>query len=132
GDPGSPHKLENHASDRIVYSGTHDHDTLRGWYESLAGERRAEVDRALKARGFADRQRWWGLMRLTLASPARVAMVQAQDILGLGSEARMNAPGRATGNWRWQLRPAALTPALARRMREVTEEAGRLPCARRS
>ncbi|MBV9004845.1 MAG: 4-alpha-glucanotransferase, partial [Solirubrobacterales bacterium] len=60
------------------------------------------------------------------SSPARVAMVQAQDILGLGSEARMNDPRRASGNWRWRMERGALTPALARRLREVTEEAGRL------
>jgi len=51
--------------------------------------------------------------------------MQAQDVLGLGSEARMNAPAHATGNWRWQMKPGALTPALARRLREATEEAGR-------
>jgi 4-alpha-glucanotransferase len=127
GDPGSPHRLENHASDRFVYTGTHDHDTLCGWYSSLDGARRDAVDRALRERGLAGRQPWWGLIRLAFSSRARVAMVQAQDVLGLGSEARMNAPGRASGNWRWQMRPGALTPALARRLREATEEAGRLP-----
>jgi 4-alpha-glucanotransferase len=126
GDPRSPHRFENHAEDRIVYSGTHDHDTLRGWYESLPGERRTTVDREVRAHGFSERRPWWGLIRLVFASPARVAMVQAQDVLGLGSEARMNAPGRAAGNWSWQMRSGALTPALARRLREVTEEAGRL------
>ena len=54
-------------------------------------------------------------------------MVQAQDVLGLGSEARMNIPGRATGSWRWRMTAGALTPALARRLREVGAEAGRLP-----
>jgi 4-alpha-glucanotransferase len=53
-------------------------------------------------------------------------MVQAQDVLGLGSEARMNIPGRATGNWGWQMDRGALTPALARRLRDATEEADRL------
>ena len=54
-------------------------------------------------------------------------MIQAQDVLGLGSEARMNAPGSAGGSWRWQMRRGALTAALAARLREATEEAGRLP-----
>jgi 4-alpha-glucanotransferase len=109
-----------------VYTGTHDHDTVRGWYESLSCTRRAEVDRELRARGLLERQRSWGLIRLALASPARLAIMQAQDVLGLGSEARMNAPARAAGNWRWQLERGALTPALARRLREATEEAGRV------
>ena len=54
------------------------------------------------------------------------AMVQAQDVLGLGSEARMNIPGRATGSWRWRMAPGALTAEHARRLRAATEEAGRL------
>jgi 4-alpha-glucanotransferase len=53
-------------------------------------------------------------------------MIQAQDALGLGSEARMNIPGRATGSWRWQMAPGALTAEHAKRLRAVTEEAGRL------
>jgi 4-alpha-glucanotransferase len=73
------------------------------------------------------RRPWWALIDLALASPARVAMVQAQDILGLGSEARMNDPARAGGSWRWQMEPGALTPALARRLREATEEFKRRP-----
>jgi 4-alpha-glucanotransferase len=127
GDPGSPHRLENHAADSFVYTGTHDHDTLRAWYQSLDRARRELVDFALESRGLAERQVWWGLIRLTLSSPARVAMLQVQDVLGLGSEARMNAPGRAAGNWRWQMRDGSLTPALAGRLREATGEAGRLP-----
>jgi 4-alpha-glucanotransferase len=129
-DPGvreSPHHPDNHAENRLVYTGTHDHDTARGWYASLHADRRALVDAALAARGIAERRSWWALIRLAYASPARVAMIQAQDVLGLGSEARMNNPTRPSGNWRWRLKPRALTPALARRLREVTEEAGRLP-----
>jgi 4-alpha-glucanotransferase len=54
-------------------------------------------------------------------------MVQAQDVLGLGSEARMNIPGRATGSWKWRMRPGALTKKHAQRLRAAAEEAGRLP-----
>jgi 4-alpha-glucanotransferase len=123
-DPSSPHNPANHVPDRVVYTGTHDHDTARGWYASLDSEHRALVDAALAA--FGERQPWWGLIRLALSSPARIAMIQAQDVLGLGSEARMNDPRRASGSWRWQLRRGALTKALARRLRAATEEAGRL------
>jgi 4-alpha-glucanotransferase len=124
-DPTGPHRFENHRESRIAYTGTHDHDTARGWYESLASERRADVDAVLRARGVAQPEPWWGLIALALASPARVAMMQAQDVLGLGSEARMNAPGRASGSWRWKLAGGELTPALARRLRELTAAAGR-------
>jgi 4-alpha-glucanotransferase len=125
--PHSPHRLENHVEHRVVYTGTHDQDTARGWIESLPTSRRALLDRELSRRGFAERQPWWGLIRLTMSSPAFLAMVQAQDVLGLGNEARMNDPTRATGSWRWRLESGALTRALARRLREITEEAGRLP-----
>jgi 4-alpha-glucanotransferase len=124
---GSPHRFENHVENRFVYTGTHDHDTARGWYESLAGPVRGSVDRVLAAQGMSEPEPWWGLIRLALRSPARVAVMQLQDVLGLGSEARMNDPGRAGGNWRWQLEPGALTPQLARRLREATAAAGRLP-----
>ncbi len=126
-DPGSPHRFENHAENRFVYTGTHDHDTARGWYEGLDPSTRQFVDAELAKHGTAEREPWWGLIGLTLASPARVAVMQTQDVLGLGSAARMNDPGRSGGNWRWRLEPGALTPKLARRLRELTEANGRLP-----
>jgi 4-alpha-glucanotransferase len=127
-DPRSPHRFENHVENRVIYTGTHDHDTARGWYASLEPERRRLVDAELSARGLqVGREPWWALIELALASMARVAIVQAQDVLGLGSEARMNRPGsRAQDNWRWQMKPGALSRALARRLREATEGAGRL------
>jgi 4-alpha-glucanotransferase len=128
-EPVSPHRLERHSECRVVYTGTHDNDTVRGWYESLDPARLRLLSAALSSRDIElDQQPWWGLIRLTFSSPARVAMVQAQDVLGLGSDARMNDPGRPRrrANWHWQLSPGALTPSLAARMREVTEEAARL------
>ena len=68
---------------------------------------------------------WWRLIGLAQASVARVAMVQAQDVLGLGSAARMNDPGRRGGNWRWQMSAGALKPAHAARLRALSEAAGR-------
>jgi len=120
------HRFENHPVHRVVYTGTHDHDTLRGWYDSLPAEVRGAADSSLREHGFLERRRWWGLIRLAFSSPAHLALVQAQDVLGLGSEARMNSPARASGNWRWQLKAGALTPALGRRLREATEESGRV------
>jgi 4-alpha-glucanotransferase len=127
-EPASPHRLANHAANRVVYTSTHDQDTVRGWLESLPPIQRAFVDSEVARLGFTDRRRpWWGLIRLAFSSPAHQAMIQAQDVLGLGSEARMNQPGNAGKSWRWQMQAGALTPALARRLREATEEAGRLP-----
>jgi 4-alpha-glucanotransferase len=128
-DLDSPHRLERHVENRIVYTGTHDNDTARGWYESLPAAQRAEVDAALSRAGVAGEEPWWALIRYAFSSPARVAMIQAQDVLGLGSDARMNVPGKASASWRWQMHPGALTGALAQRLREATEESGRLSAA---
>jgi 4-alpha-glucanotransferase len=128
GEPTSPHRLENHTPDRVVYTATHDQDTVRGWVESLEPRQRAFVDEELARHGFANpREPWWGLIALTFSSPARTAIVQAQDVLGLGSDARMNLPGSAAGSWRWRMDAGALTAGLAARLREATAAAGRLP-----
>ncbi len=122
----SPHAFVNHAVDRFVYTGTHDHDTAAGWYAGLSAATRRRVDSVCDSVGIADPEPWWRLVRLCLSSRAAVSIVQAQDLLGLGSEARMNYPSRRSGNWRWRLEPGALTPALAERLREATAEGGRL------
>jgi 4-alpha-glucanotransferase len=123
--PQSPHRIENHVANRVVYTGTHDHDTARGWWESLDAREQFTVDEVFAERGVREHEPWWSLIRLAFESPARVAIVQAQDVLGLGSEARMNQPGRIGNNWKWRMEPEALTPVLAERLREVTLQAGR-------
>jgi len=122
--PGSVHRPANHAENRIVYTGTHDHDTARGWYESRSGEQLSLVDDAIA--GFREHEPWWGLIRLAMSSRARIAMVQVQDVLGLDSSGRMNTPSVSKGAWQWRMQPGVLTPALACRLREATEESGRL------
>jgi 4-alpha-glucanotransferase len=123
----NPHRLEKHPEYSVVYTATHDQDPIMGWWRKLDDERRERATVALQAAGIRERDRHWALISYAFASPARLAIVQAQDVLGLGSEARMNTPGRARGNWRWQLGPRALTPALARRLRAASERAERLP-----
>ena len=104
---------------------------MAGWSRSPASQR-AFVDAELARHGVAvPGEPWWGLIRLAFSSPARTAIVQAQDVLGLGSEARMNLPGSAAGSWRWRMEAGALTPGLAARLREATAEAGRLARAGR-
>jgi 4-alpha-glucanotransferase len=124
-DPHGPHRLEHHHRDQVLYTGTHDNDTLRGWWETLPEPRRAQARAALRAAGVRERDPWWALMRLALGSPAQLCMLQAQDVLGLGSEARMNYPGRGSGQWRWRLAEGQLTARHARRLRAMTADAGR-------
>ncbi len=118
GTPRNPHRPENHTEWSVVVTGTHDTDTTLGWWASLGDRRRA-------ATGLDPAEPNWSLIGLALSSRARLAILPAQDVLGLGSEARMNTPGRAEGNWGWRLEPGQLTPALAARLRRETASAGR-------
>ncbi len=126
----------NYARRSVVYTGTHDNDTTVGWFFDRGGpmrgpeqterERRA-VLRYLGLR--ADDEPpdiHWRLIRLALASVANVAITPAQDLLGLGSEARMNRPGTDRDNWRFRLAPGALTADVAARLRDLTETYARV------
>jgi 4-alpha-glucanotransferase len=115
----NPHQPENHEENAVVYTGTHDLDTALGWWHSLSGSEQRRT-------GLDPNEPHWSLMALALGSRARLAIVPLQDVLGLGSEARMNVPGRAPGNWRWRLDLRQLTPVLADRLRALVEESGRL------
>ena len=118
----------------VVYTGTHDNDTLRGWFCSDPGrdtnrqpagvlaERRYVLEYLNK---FDDREIHWDLIELAFRNQARIAIVPLQDVLGLGSEARMNTPGNPAGNWQWRVRTGALTPDLCRRLADLTTQTGR-------
>ena len=107
----------------VVYPGTHDNETTVGWFRSLRGsaEGRETRARALRYLGASGREIHWDLIRAALASPASTAIVPVQDLLGLGNQARTNTPAKARGNWQWRLQPGQLTPALARRLRALSE-----------
>jgi 4-alpha-glucanotransferase len=120
------HEPENLRHDQVVYTGTHDNDTVAGWWATLPVRRRREAERAWRAAGVGEDDPVWSMIRLAHAAPCRLAMVQAQDVLSLGSEARMNTPGTAA-TWSWRMDPGMLTNAHAARLREVTEESGRMP-----
>ncbi|MBN9121441.1 MAG: 4-alpha-glucanotransferase [Planctomycetes bacterium] len=116
-----PHAFDRNA---VVYTGTHDNDTTRGWYEALtAGERAAFYRYAPEAA----RDPVWALIRLGLGSVADTAVAPLQDVLDLGGEARMNVPGTATGNWRWRVTAEQLAGGHFDRLGELTETYGRKP-----
>src|SRR4051812_11563045 len=117
------HVPSRHEENQVVYTGTHDNDTIRAWFEALPEENRALVDEALSSYGIVEPEPHWAMIKLAFASPARLAMVQLQDVLGLGDEGRMNQPGTA-GGWGWQLDELP-SLELAERLRAVTKEAGR-------
>ena len=128
-DPQAPSfQPHNYVRDLAVYTGTHDNDTAVGWWRSQGGDstRSAEQIEREKTRACAylatgGRRIHWALLRTALASVADTVLAPMQDVLGLGSEARMNTPSVASGNWRWRCRPAALTDTLARDLREMAE-----------
>ena len=120
GPPSNPYRLENHGRQSVVYVGTHDMDTALGWWRGLPA-------RARRRTGLPGVDPSWELIDAALSSKAALAIVQAQDVLGLGSEARMNTPGTVGGNWSWRLRPGQLTKRRASRLRALTEASGRLP-----
>jgi 4-alpha-glucanotransferase len=122
----STFKPHNYVPNLVAYTGTHDNDTAEGWWHSEGGDstRTTEDIQAEKAHaraylGAGPRQVHWELIRALMVSVAETVLVPLQDVLGLGSEARMNTPSTASGNWRWRCRPGVLTEDLARRLREL-------------
>lgn len=122
GEGNNPHLPHMHEHDTVVYTGTHDNDTTLGWYRSLDEETRRRVDSMLRA---APGSMPEALIREALGSVGQLAIIPAQDLLGLGSEARLNTPGTVAGNWRWRLPPGALTPQLAGHFARLNHMYGR-------
>lgn len=122
GDPRNPHLPANHPRDSVAYTGTHDNDTALGWWRSASDEERVRA-------GGEGGEIHWRLIEAAFGSAASLAVVPLQDVLGLGSEARMNTPGTDVGNWRWRVREGALTEAARERLRDATLRSGRLPGA---
>jgi len=125
GAPGED-PLDDAARGRVLYTGTHDQTTLLGWWDGLDAAAREPLGAAMRSRGINPAGGPWPLLRLAQSSSADLVIAQMQDVLGLPASARMNTPGRAGGNWRWRLSEGGATAALARRLRAVTAEFGRL------
>jgi 4-alpha-glucanotransferase len=117
----------NHAPDSVVYTGTHDNDTTRGWFSQRTAQERDYLGRyAGLTLGELESQIEWVLIRMALASVCRFALFPLQDVLGLGRQARLNTPGTSGGsNWRWRFRDGDLTEDRAGRLRELSVLYGR-------
>jgi 4-alpha-glucanotransferase len=127
GHPDSEHHPANVPEHSVVYTGTHDNDTARGWFLSMGTEERGRV---LADLGSDGREIHWELIRTGLETRAERAVAPMQDVLGLGSEARMNVPAVSEGNWGWRVRREALRPELADRMSALTDRTGRRSASR--
>ncbi|MGH2593514.1 MAG: 4-alpha-glucanotransferase [Anaerolineae bacterium] len=122
--PDNPFLPHNYTQNYVVYTGTHDNDTSRGWFSTASPEEKSFAQRYL-ARNGADFA--WDLIRAAMSSVADTVIVPLQDVLGLGSEARMNYPGRPSGNWGWRFTPGMLNDGHGSRLREMVELYGREP-----
>jgi 4-alpha-glucanotransferase len=120
--PYLPHNYEKHC---VAYTGTHDNNTVRGWFEKNASPQdKARLSRYLGKEVTPDEVHW-EMIRLAMASVADTVIFPMQDVLGLGEEAEMNRPGTAWGNWEWRLQAGQITPAVTARLLEMTERYGR-------
>ncbi len=132
--PMDPFKPYNFIPNCVVYTGTHDNDTTRGWFYSAGtidstqpGEQaRREREFARRYMNGTDAEIHWAFIRIALSSVAETAVFPMQDALGLGSEARMNFPGTLEKNWRWRLVPDQLKPELSARLLELSKTYGRV------
>ena len=102
GDSGNPYLPHNYVSNAVVYTGTHDNPTTRGWFEDLPDHQRQNLWKYLNQPAGESCEASPALMRLAWSSVAALAIAPLQDVLNLGREARMNVPGHPEGNWRWR------------------------------
>jgi 4-alpha-glucanotransferase len=116
-----PHNYQRNC---VVYSATHDNDTTVGWFSATSPADRHSVHVYTGASG-SDIA--WDFIRLAFTSVGNIAIVPLQDVLSLGTHARMNMPGRPQGNWGWRFREGVLSEALAQKLRNLTAATRRLP-----
>lgn len=122
GDPKNPHSPINHTKDSVVYTGTHDNDTLMGWWTGLSAAQKALVVQGVPR---PELDMPWSVIDCALQSKGFLAIVPMQDLLGLGSEARMNTPGQAYGNWRWRFQWPDIPEGLAEKITGLIQQARR-------
>lgn len=115
GSPYIPHLFDRNS---VAYTGTHDNDTIVGWFQKASPEDRQFVLDYVNSDGHDIA---WDFIRLTWASVAVIALIPLQDALSLGSEARMNTPSVASGNWQWRFKWEQISPEIKQRLKKLTE-----------
>jgi 4-alpha-glucanotransferase len=125
GHPDNPHLPDNYGPNTVVYTGTHDNPTTRGWYEDLPDAERQNLWRYLKRERGTSAEAAPALLQLAWSSPAALAIAPLQDVLNLGKEARMNRPGSPEGNWRWRCTEDMLSAPAFQSLRDLTQASAR-------
>jgi 4-alpha-glucanotransferase len=126
GPSDNPYLPHNYVPNTVVYTGTHDNPTSRGWYEELPAHQRQNLWRYLQSPEREGGHVSWELMRLAWSSAAALAVAPLQDLLNLGPEARMNVPGRAEGNWTWRCTEEMISAPAFESLRDLTRASNRL------
>ncbi len=123
--PDNPYLPRNYSPNSVVYTGTHDTNTVRGWFRDEANARQKKRLLEVMGRELFEEEASWEFICLALNSAATLSIVPTQDILSLGSEARMNLPSTSEGNWEWKVTTDQLSPDAFRKLGEETQAAGR-------
>jgi 4-alpha-glucanotransferase len=129
GHPDNPHLPENYVTSTVVYTGTHDNPTTRGWFQDLPDDQRRNLSGYLRNPQETGLNAAPDLMNLAWSSRAALAMAPLQDLLNLDNDARMNVPGHAAGNWRWRCTEDMLSSGKFERLRDLTKSSNRLASA---
>ena len=125
GHADNPCLPENFVRNTVVYTGTHDNPTTRGWFEDLTADQRKKVWNYLRQRRVSSSEAAHALMEVAWSSEAALAIAPLQDLLNLGKEARMNIPGRPEGNWRWRCTEEMLSDQAFQWLGDLTRDAHR-------
>jgi 4-alpha-glucanotransferase len=125
GNSQNPHLPQNYVHNTVAYTGTHDNNTTRGWFDSLPQPKRQTLWGYLRRAPGESRDVAHELMHWAWSSPAALAIAPLQDLLNLGADARMNVPGKPEGNWRWRVAGELLLPPAFDWLRDLTTQAGR-------
>ena len=125
GHQDNPYLPANYVANTVVYTGTHDNPTTRGWFEDLTDDQRERIWKYLKGERARSSEAAHALIELAWSSMAGLAMAPLPDLLNLGKEARMNTPGRAEGNWRWRSTEDMLSDSAFEWLRELTKGTNR-------
>jgi len=126
GNSGNPHLPHHYGPNTVAYTGTHDNNTSRGWFDSLPEHVRQVARSYAERTGAGTGEIAWDFMRSVWSSKAGLAIAPLQDLLNLGVEGRMNVPGVAAGNWRWRCTEEMIKPLFFERLRELTISSGRI------
>jgi 4-alpha-glucanotransferase len=127
------HRPNNYVRELVSFTGTHDNNTTRGWWDELKliarqrprSQARSEMERAKAFLQTHGRDISWSFIQAVMTSVADISIIPLQDVLDLGASARMNIPGRAKGNWEWRYKANAITPRIVNRLHSLTEVSGR-------